>query len=105
LDKLNNFNTLLAVSAGIGLSSIRRLKFTFSAIPTKFLDELKTYETRFQQKASYKIYRQHLRKATPPLIPYLYPLIRPIFSHIFIVACIYLISPSQTKEIQTKSAA
>ncbi|EGC29734.1 hypothetical protein DICPUDRAFT_58639 [Dictyostelium purpureum] len=69
--KMNNFNTLMGLNAGLNLTCVHRLKKTkkkLSSSSEAFLNEL---ERLFSSKKSFKNYRDHLTTVTLPCIPYL----------------------------------
>ncbi|KAJ5074401.1 guanine nucleotide exchange factor [Anaeramoeba ignava] len=71
LRTMNNFNTLMAVIAGLNSSAIFRLKSTWSQVPQKIYDIYQSFVDLMDSKSSYKNYRQYLKKIIPPCIPYL----------------------------------
>lgn len=71
LRELNNFNTLMGVVAGINMSSISRLKNTFLEIDKHIKSTLDSLQILLNPGSSFKNYRQVLRNATPPCLPYL----------------------------------
>lgn len=88
LRELNNFNTLMGVVAGINMSSIRypsppplthgcslylsRLKNTFLDVDKHTKSTLDSLQILLNPGSSFKNYRQVLRNANPPCLPYLY---------------------------------
>lgn len=70
--KMNNFNSLMAVFAGINTSSVTRLKFTWQGIPQILQDFYFELEKILSAEGSYRTYRGVLSACTGPTIPYLY---------------------------------
>ncbi|GAM21223.1 hypothetical protein SAMD00019534_043980 [Acytostelium subglobosum LB1] len=71
LMNMNNFNSLMAIVAGLSFSSVYRLKYTreeLSAQTHKMYAEL---EKIMNSESSFKNYRTRLECASPPLMPYL----------------------------------
>lgn len=69
--ELNNFNSIMIIIAALENSAIYRLKKTWKALPKKILQiytELKSY---INTKSNYKILRDAIHSANPPIIPYL----------------------------------
>jgi hypothetical protein len=67
--RLHNFNAVWEIVLGLQHSSIYRLKKTFSKIrkcDLKVLDQLKELTSSSQ---NFKVFRENLRQANPPLIP------------------------------------
>eukprot|EP01117_Protostelium_nocturnum_P002738 TRINITY_DN1360_c0_g1_i1.p1 TRINITY_DN1360_c0_g1~~TRINITY_DN1360_c0_g1_i1.p1 ORF type:complete len:1498 (-),score=713.70 TRINITY_DN1360_c0_g1_i1:124-4617(-) len=71
LRKLNNYNTLMGFIAGLNMSSILRLKKTFEDVPPAKLEVFKSLEKLMSPVGSYKLYRTNIKKAIPPLLPYI----------------------------------
>eukprot|EP00026_Physarum_polycephalum_P001130 Phypoly_transcript_01131.p1 GENE.Phypoly_transcript_01131~~Phypoly_transcript_01131.p1 ORF type:complete len:1170 (+),score=184.24 Phypoly_transcript_01131:39-3548(+) len=71
LRELNNFNTLMGVVAGINMSAISRLKNTFGEINKNEKTTLDGLQLLLNPSSSFKNYRQVLRNANPPCLPYL----------------------------------
>jgi hypothetical protein len=71
LDKFNNYNSLMAIIAGLNTSSISRIKFTWAEVNKKHMDEYKILEAKMSSENSYKNYREALRNAIPPIVPYI----------------------------------
>ncbi|GAM22778.1 hypothetical protein SAMD00019534_059530 [Acytostelium subglobosum LB1] len=68
---MNNFNSLMAIIAGLNFSSVYRLKFTraeLSAQTQRMYDDL---EKIMNSESSFKNYRTRLAASRPPLLPYL----------------------------------
>eukprot|EP01156_Anaeramoeba_ignava_P002039 Anaeramoba_ignava/a217381_69.p1 GENE.a217381_69~~a217381_69.p1 ORF type:complete len:764 (-),score=277.08 a217381_69:108-2399(-) len=71
LNELNNFNTLMAVLAGINNSAIYRLKHTWEDLPKRFQDSFAELSKKMASDSSYKNLREALMQVNPPCIPYL----------------------------------
>jgi son of sevenless len=71
LYQLNNFDSFLAVCAGIQTAAIHRLKKTKAAIDPKLITEYQTCLNIMKNENSYKAYRDHISNKSPPLLPYL----------------------------------
>jgi len=71
LDKINNFNSLMAISAGLNNSAIHRLKFTMDDLPAGTKQEWQEIQDKMATDNNSRIYRERLRQSTPPVMPYL----------------------------------
>ena len=72
LSKLNNFNTLMAICAGLNNASVTRLKHSRAEIPQERVDFFNSSIMKLMSSSSsYKNYRDALHNADPPCIPYL----------------------------------
>jgi len=71
LRELNNFNTLMGIIAGINMSAISRLKNTFLEVDKTTKATLDTLQILLNPGSSFRNYRQVLRNANPPSLPYL----------------------------------
>ncbi|GAM17522.1 hypothetical protein SAMD00019534_006970 [Acytostelium subglobosum LB1] len=71
LREMNNFNTALNIFAGLNQSSINRLKKTFAQVSQPSLAIYTSLEKLMNSTGSYKTYRQALKAATNPCLPYL----------------------------------
>mmetsp|Transcript_6017 Transcript_6017/g.9086 ORF Transcript_6017/g.9086 Transcript_6017/m.9086 type:complete len:537 (-) Transcript_6017:66-1676(-) len=69
--KLNNFNSLMAILAGINTSAIYRLKFTRDQIPNATKQLLEELSDLMDPTQSYGNYRQRLHDVDPPCVPFL----------------------------------
>jgi RasGEF domain/RasGEF N-terminal motif len=67
---LNNFNTLLEITAGLNMAPVRRLKKTWLSLPSKWLQVLADLETLMDNKQNFKAYREALRSCKRPALPY-----------------------------------
>ena len=74
LHKLNNFNGLMGIIAGLNMSSISRLKKTWSMINeqnSSLLSQYRKLESIMNPTNSWKNYRYAIANARVPAIPYL----------------------------------
>lgn len=71
LYKLNNFNSLFAISGAFENSAVFRLKHTKEAIPKNLWEEYNQMKSNISSENNCRAYRAHLQKTTPPLVPYL----------------------------------
>jgi len=71
LYKMNNFNTLMSLHAGLNLTPVHRLKKTKKKLSSSAVSMLDDLEKLFSSKKSFKNYRDHLASVTLPCIPYL----------------------------------
>lgn len=71
LEKLNNFNTLMAISAGLNNAAVYRLKFTMDDLPAASKQEWEELQAKISADNNSRIYREMLRQATLPVMPYL----------------------------------
>ncbi|GAM22409.1 hypothetical protein SAMD00019534_055840 [Acytostelium subglobosum LB1] len=71
LRDMNNFNTLMNIYAGLNQSSIMRLKKTFAQLSPAAVAIYNMLEKLMNSSGSYKHYRQNLKNATNPSLPYL----------------------------------
>ncbi|EFA76205.1 Ras guanine nucleotide exchange factor [Heterostelium album PN500] len=71
LRDMNNFNSLMNIYAGLNQSSIIRLKKTFAQLSPAATTTYAAIEKLMNTSGSYKAYRQALKVATPPCLPYL----------------------------------
>ncbi|KAF2070552.1 hypothetical protein CYY_008127 [Polysphondylium violaceum] len=70
LSKLNNFNGLYSVLAGLNSSSIYRLHHTKSLIPKTYFKKYEHLCKFLDNNKSQKVYREAIHSTCPPLIPY-----------------------------------
>jgi len=69
--KLNNFNSLMAILAGINTSAIYRLKWTREQLPQETQQVLQQLIDLMDAASSYSTYRQTLHDVNPPCVPFL----------------------------------
>ncbi|KAI5477802.1 ras GEF [Pseudohyphozyma bogoriensis] len=68
---LNNYNTLLAILCALNSSTISRLKKTWEGLPSKYRVILETLRKATEHSRNYAEYRQRIRNAVPPCLPFL----------------------------------
>lgn len=71
LRDLNNYNSLMAIIAGLSFSSVFRLHWTREEMPAQPQKTMKELEQIMSSESSFKVYRQRLAASDPPCIPYL----------------------------------
>lgn len=71
LIKLNSYNTLMGLIAGLYMSPITRLKYTMSILSKELTKDLEEMTQLMNPQLSFKRYREQISKAERPLIPYL----------------------------------
>ena len=68
---LNNFSTLIHVIAGLNSTPIHRLRRTWDSVSQKSMVSLGVLNNIMRPDKNYKEYRDVLRKAAPPCVPFL----------------------------------
>ncbi|GAA6060607.1 hypothetical protein JCM10212_004586 [Sporobolomyces blumeae] len=68
---LNNFSTLIHIIAGLNSTPIHRLRRTWEAVSQKSMVSLGVLNNIMRPDKNYKEYRDVLRKAAPPCVPFL----------------------------------
>jgi len=71
LTDLHNFNGLMGILMGLTLSSIQRLKHTWSKLPPKYDLLYKQLAVYQNPSNSFKNYRDAIKQASAPCLPYL----------------------------------
>jgi hypothetical protein len=71
LRRLNNFNTLMGVLAGLNMSSVNRLRHTIALLAPKHLELKAALQTLVAPTQSFKQYRDALHQVTGACVPYL----------------------------------
>merc|ERR1712137_1127881 len=71
LRKLNNFNSLMAILAGINTSAVYRLKFTREGLNAKAKNTLDELAELMDACGAYATYRAALHDINPPCVPFL----------------------------------
>ena len=71
LREFNNFNSLLAIIAGINSIAVHRLHFTKEGVPLKSQEAFMELHTLMNANNSYKNYREAIHTSSPPIVPYL----------------------------------
>jgi len=69
--EMQSFNTAYAVIAGLGNSSVERLKQTWALVEKDVLAKHKNLQNVFDMTKNYLNYRTLLQASSPPLVPYL----------------------------------
>jgi son of sevenless-like protein len=59
----NNFNTAMALIAGLHFSSITRLKKTWRSVPQKWIECFEKVKMMMSHEGNYQHYRERLQKA------------------------------------------
>ncbi|KAI9366778.1 ras guanine nucleotide exchange factor domain-containing protein [Zopfochytrium polystomum] len=68
---LNNFNTLMAILAGLNTSSIHRLRRTWELVPPRNLQIFETLRETMDSTKNFSRYRETLHSINPPCVPFL----------------------------------
>jgi hypothetical protein len=71
LKPLNNFNTTMAILAGLNGAAVHRLKHTREDVPPKITQAYTDMQHALDSNQSYKSYRNLISHSNPPCIPYL----------------------------------
>ncbi|EGC38002.1 aimless RasGEF [Dictyostelium purpureum] len=71
LKTLNNYNSLMAIIAGLNFSSVYRLKYTREELSPAILKSYAELEKIMNSEGSFKTYRGRLQNFVPPMLPYL----------------------------------
>jgi hypothetical protein len=71
LEKLNNYNTLMGIIAGLNLASVKRLKKTWRKVSDQKMESLKKLEKLMDTESSYASYRKAISSASDHFLPYL----------------------------------
>lgn len=71
LEKLQNFNTLMGMIAGLNLSAIHRLKATKKKAVGAKIDTFIKLEKLMDPEGSFNKYRKQISSVPPPSLPYL----------------------------------
>jgi len=73
LHNISNFNTLIAVIAGLNISAVNRMKHTWDQVNKKQRESLAKMQEVFSPSNSFKLYRNTIRVATSKgaVMPYL----------------------------------
>lgn len=66
LKKLNNFNSIIAITSALESAPVRRLDWS-----KHLLDSLKEFESLSDSTSSFRAYRNILHDVEPPCVPYL----------------------------------
>eukprot|EP01094_Clydonella_sp_ATCC50884_P023673 TRINITY_DN5739_c0_g1_i2.p1 TRINITY_DN5739_c0_g1~~TRINITY_DN5739_c0_g1_i2.p1 ORF type:complete len:981 (-),score=236.14 TRINITY_DN5739_c0_g1_i2:206-2971(-) len=68
---LNNFSMLMAFVSGFSHSAISRLKHTKALLPKTLVKQMAELDRVMSAESSFKAFRQELKNATPPAVPYI----------------------------------
>ncbi|GAA5929320.1 uncharacterized protein JCM15063_004119 [Sporobolomyces koalae] len=68
---LNNFSTLIHIIAGLNSTPVHRLRRTWESVSQKSIVSLGVLNNIMRPDKNYKEYRDVLRKAAPPCVPFL----------------------------------
>eukprot|EP00004_Rigifila_ramosa_P023034 TRINITY_DN6406_c0_g1_i1.p1 TRINITY_DN6406_c0_g1~~TRINITY_DN6406_c0_g1_i1.p1 ORF type:complete len:737 (+),score=176.85 TRINITY_DN6406_c0_g1_i1:1228-3438(+) len=71
LRKLNNFNSVAAVNAGLNISAVHRLKKTKETLTKQQLEAQQELKTLMEPVRSYAKYRDAIHSLNPPCVPFL----------------------------------
>lgn len=71
LEGMNNYNTLMGIVAGLNLACIGRLSKAKRKVDKKLVKSLKTIMHSMSTEGSHKLYRDRIKRAKPPAIPYM----------------------------------
>jgi hypothetical protein len=69
--KINNFNTMMEIAVGLNMGSVSRLSKVWGALDAKTKTRFDEIMLLAQSSQNYKNYREALRAATVPVLPYL----------------------------------
>ncbi|KAJ3215276.1 hypothetical protein HDU67_000620 [Dinochytrium kinnereticum] len=69
--RINNFNTLISIIAGLNSAPIHRLQRTWSLLPTKFQTTFDHLRTTMNPAKNFSRYRETLHTINPPCVPFL----------------------------------
>jgi hypothetical protein len=68
---MKNFNSAAALIYGLYATSVTRLRSSWAKVNSKRMQELSALEALFSTTRNYKVYREALSQATPPLVPHI----------------------------------
>jgi len=71
LRNMNNFNTLIALVAGLNMASVARLKFSWQKVAPQAQELLKSYQELFNPSLSFSSYRKVQSSSRVPVLPYI----------------------------------
>ncbi|KAI9324097.1 ras guanine nucleotide exchange factor domain-containing protein [Zopfochytrium polystomum] len=68
---LNNFNTLMAILAGLSTAPIHRLRRTWELVPQRSMQALELLRETMDSTKNFSRYRETLHSVNPPCVPFL----------------------------------
>jgi son of sevenless-like protein len=68
---LNNFNSLMAILAGLNSAPIHRLKRTWELVPARTNSALDSLKQHMNPTRNFATYRESLHSIDPPCVPFL----------------------------------
>ncbi|RKP06352.1 ras guanine nucleotide exchange factor domain-containing protein [Thamnocephalis sphaerospora] len=68
---LNNYNSLMAILAGLNSAPIHRLKRTWELVPARTNSTLEVLKNRMNPTRNFSTYREGLHSIDPPCVPFL----------------------------------
>eukprot|EP01133_Synstelium_polycarpum_P008684 gene8684-10202_t len=71
LKAMNNYNSLMAIIAGLNFSSVFRLKYTREELSAQTIRTYQEFEKIMNSESSFKNYRMRVMNSSPPCLPYL----------------------------------
>lgn len=71
LRRFNNFNSLMAIISGLNLSSVRRLKHTWSELNANDVKSFESLEQVMSSDSAFSVYRNSIKSINPPCVPFL----------------------------------
>merc|ERR1712137_1078826 len=69
-NKLNNFNAVMEILAGLSLSPIHRLAKTWEGVAKKHVEIMNDLNALMNVTGNWGLYRSTLKQRNPPCIPY-----------------------------------
>ena len=72
MKKLNNYNGLMGILAGLNVASVCRLNLTKLAVNEQKLQTMEAYQKLLSPNANWKLYRAEIQNVSRPAIPYLF---------------------------------
>jgi hypothetical protein len=67
---MNNFHAVFAIVSALNGAAISRLKHSLARLPRATLAKKAELETLVNPASSYKVYRERLSTAMPPVLPF-----------------------------------
>jgi len=69
--KINNFNGAMEILSALNSAPVHRLQRTWNMLPHKSWEWFEELTSLFNTSINWKAYREKLKSATPPCVPYL----------------------------------